>query len=101
MSRPMGDVEESTSRASAGPRRHRFSGLSDFNLLRKLEEMMWQAGMYMRVSEMVLIIVLAVRRGFLFGGNLFFHEPSGSRCRWRRDRRAAAALHPVPQASGV
>jgi tight adherence protein B len=43
------------------------------NLLRKLEEAMWQAGMYMRVGDILLIIVLAFGAG-LFGGNLFFHD---------------------------
>lgn len=43
------------------------------NFLRKLEEAMWQAGMYMRVGDILLIIVLAFGAG-LFGGNLFFHD---------------------------
>jgi tight adherence protein B len=45
----------------------------ELNLLRKLEEMMWQAGMYMRVADMLLIIVLLFGAG-LFGGNVFFHD---------------------------
>ncbi|MGH7934403.1 MAG: type II secretion system F family protein [Candidatus Binataceae bacterium] len=39
-----------------------------FNLLRKLEENMWQAGIYMRVSEMLLIIL------FMFGAGLFLGQ---------------------------
>ena len=35
------------------------------NLLRSLEEKMWQAGIYMRVSQMLLIIVM------MFGAALF------------------------------
>jgi len=34
---------------------------------------MWQAGMYMRVGDMLLIIVLMFGAG-LFGGNIFFHD---------------------------
>jgi len=47
--------------------------LYEMNLLHKLEEMMWQAGMYMRVADMLLVIVLMFGAG-LFGGNLFFHD---------------------------
>ena len=49
------------------------AALYNMNLLRKLEEAMWQAGMYMRVGDILLIIVLAFGAG-LFGGNLFFHD---------------------------
>jgi len=38
------------------------------NVLRGLEEMMWQAGMYTRVGDVLLIIVL------LFGGGMFLGE---------------------------
>ena len=38
------------------------------NLLRSVEEMMWQAGMYMRVGDVLLIIVL------LFGGGTFLGD---------------------------
>ncbi|MGH7924227.1 MAG: type II secretion system F family protein [Candidatus Binatus sp.] len=48
-------------------------GLYNLDLLRKLEEMMWQAGMYMRVADILLVIVLMFGAG-LFGGNLFFHD---------------------------
>jgi tight adherence protein B len=43
------------------------------NLLRKLEENMWQAGIYMRVSEMMLIIVLMFFAG-LFLGQAVWHD---------------------------
>jgi tight adherence protein B len=43
------------------------------NVAHKLEEAMWQAGMYMRVGDMLLIIVLMFGGG-LFGGNVFFHD---------------------------
>src|SRR5713101_5906910 len=34
------------------------------NLLQRLEESMWQAGVYLRVSEMLLIILLMFGAGF-------------------------------------
>src|SRR5580698_7226281 len=43
------------------------------NLLRKLEENMWQAGIYMRVFEMMLIIVLMFCAG-LFLGQALWHD---------------------------
>lgn len=43
------------------------------NVLRKLEENMWQAGIYMRVSEMMLIIVLMFFAG-LFMGQALWHD---------------------------
>ncbi|MGA7870146.1 MAG: type II secretion system F family protein [Candidatus Binatus sp.] len=49
------------------------SALYKMNLLRSLEEAMWQAGMYMRVVDILLIIVLMFGAG-LFGGNLIFHD---------------------------
>jgi tight adherence protein B len=42
------------------------------NLLRTLEESMWQAGMYMRVADILLVMVLLFGAGF-FGGNIVFH----------------------------
>ncbi len=46
--------------------------LYELNLLRRLEEMMWQAGLYMRVADILLIMVLLFGAG-LFGGNILFH----------------------------
>jgi tight adherence protein B len=43
------------------------------NLLRNLEENMWQAGIYMRVSEMLLVIVLMFLAG-LFLGQAMWHD---------------------------
>src|ERR1700730_14756642 len=43
------------------------------NLLRRLEEAMWQAGMYMRVADIMLVMVLLFGAG-LFGGNIAFHN---------------------------
>jgi len=47
--------------------------LYELDLLRKLEEMMWQAGLYMTVADMLLIMVLLFGAG-LFGGNILFHD---------------------------
>ncbi len=43
------------------------------NLLHRLEESMWQAGLYLRVSEMLLIIVLMFGTGFALG-KLVLHD---------------------------
>jgi tight adherence protein B len=43
------------------------------NLLRRLEENMWQAGMYIRVGDILLIIVLLFGAG-LFLGQALFHD---------------------------
>ncbi len=48
-------------------------GLYSMNLLRKLEEMMWQAGLYMTVADILLIIVLMFGAG-LVGGNILFRD---------------------------
>jgi len=47
--------------------------LYNLNLLRSLEETMWQAGLYMRVADILLIMVLLFGAG-LFGGNIVFHN---------------------------
>lgn len=75
MSRPIGEVEDVDITRKRKPEEHSvFSMLKDFNLLRSLEEMMWQAGLYMRVSEMLLIICLLFSAGF-FLGELFWKGP--------------------------
>jgi len=43
------------------------------HLLNRLEESMWQAGLYMRVSEMLLIIVLMFGMGFTMA-KFFLHD---------------------------
>src|SRR5579859_2043526 len=43
------------------------------NLLHRLEESMWQAGLYLRVSEMLLIIVLMFGTGFTLC-KVFLHD---------------------------
>jgi len=47
--------------------------LYQLNLLVRLEEAMWQAGMYMRVADILLVMVLLFGAG-LFGGNIAFHN---------------------------
>jgi tight adherence protein B len=74
MARPDEDVDVDITRKT----RVRESGqllaiLWKLNLLHKLEENMWQAGIYMRVSEMLLIIVLMFFAG-LFLGQALWHD---------------------------
>jgi tight adherence protein B len=74
MARPDEDVDIDITRKT----RVRESGqllaiLWKLNVLRKLEENMWQAGIYMRVSEMLLIILLMFLAG-LFLGQALWHD---------------------------
>jgi tight adherence protein B len=65
-------VGEGLIRTGGRPRRARatnrreelFEILYRVNLLHRLEESMWQAGLYLRVSEMLLIIILMFGAGF-------------------------------------
>jgi tight adherence protein B len=64
----MGEVEDVDITGRRKPTEHSiFSTLIEFNLLRSLEEMMSQAGLYVRVFAMVLIICLLFVAGFLLG----------------------------------
>jgi tight adherence protein B len=45
----------------------------NFNLLRKLEETMWQAGLYTRVADILLIMMVLFAVG-MFAGDLVFHS---------------------------
>lgn len=45
----------------------------DFNLMRSLEESMWQAGLYTRVADVLLIMMVLFGAG-LFAGNMAFHS---------------------------
>jgi tight adherence protein B len=109
MSRPMGDVEDVDITRKRKPTEHSiFSALADFNLLRSLETMMWQAGLYMRVSEMVLIIALLFSAGALLGGlfwkGTLFAVATGAGfgflpilyIRFRRTRRIRAFIAQLP-----
>jgi tight adherence protein B len=109
MSRPIGEIEDVDITRKRKPTEHSFfSLLSDFNLLRTLEEMMWQAGLYMRVSEMVLIIALLFFAGTMLG-DLFWKGMLFAVCtgfgfailpilyiRFRRSRRLRAFISQLP-----
>ena len=73
LTRPPDEIEIDVMRKRRPEEGALFAGLYRLNLLRKLEEAMWQAGMYMRVGDMLLIIVLMFGAG-LFLGNLIFHD---------------------------
>jgi tight adherence protein B len=78
------------------------------NLLRKLEENMWQAGIYVRISEMLLIMVFMFGAG-LFLGQALWQDTLLALClgagfsalplvyiRWRRGRRLKAFNQQLP-----
>ena len=72
---PTDAAGEQLMRSGGRPRRARATNRREelldivyrINLLRRLEESMWQAGIYLRVSEMLLIIVLMFAVGFGLG----------------------------------
>jgi len=78
------------------------------DLLRGLEESMWQAGIYMRVSEMLLIVVLMFGAGIFFGQALWhdillalmagaaFAAVPLFYIRFRRTRRLRAFVQQLP-----
>ena len=72
LTRPADEIEIDVMRKKRPEEGALLSGLYNLNLLRQLEESMWQAGMYMRVGDMLLIIVLMFGGG-LFLGNVMFH----------------------------
>src|SRR6266481_8108727 len=73
LTRPADEIEIDVMRKQRPQEGALLGALYGLNVLRNLEEAMWQAGMYMRIGDMLLIIVLAFGAG-LFGGNLFFHD---------------------------
>ena len=74
MARPEDDLTDVDITRKDRPREEGFLVLLyRLNLLRKLEENMWQAGIYMRVSEMMLIIMLMFCAG-LFLGQAIWHD---------------------------
>jgi tight adherence protein B len=73
LTRPPDEIEIDVMRRRRPQEGTLLGGLYRLNLLRKLEESMWQAGMYMRVADILLVIVLMFGAG-LFGGNLFFGD---------------------------
>jgi tight adherence protein B len=74
MARPDEDVDvDITRRTRVRESGQLLSILWKLNILRKLEENMWQAGIYMRVSEMMLIVLLMFFAG-LFLGQALWHD---------------------------
>ena len=73
LTRPADEVEIDVMRKARPEEGQLLTGLYNLNLSRKLEQAMWQAGMYMRVADILLIIVLMFGAG-LFGGNIFFGD---------------------------
>ena len=73
LTRPADEIDIDVMRKRRPEEGAMLSGLYRLNLLRHLEEAMWQAGMYMRVGDMLLIIVLMFGAG-LFVSNLIFHD---------------------------
>jgi len=73
LTRPADEIDIDVMRKRRPEEGAMLGGLYRLNLLRSLEEAMWQAGMYMRVGDMLLIIVLMFGAG-LFGGNMMFHD---------------------------
>jgi tight adherence protein B len=73
LTRPADDIEIDVMRKRRPDQAPLLGMLYDLNLLRKLEESMWQAGLYMRVADILLIIMLLFGGG-LFAGNILFHE---------------------------
>ncbi|HYL57874.1 MAG TPA: type II secretion system F family protein [Candidatus Acidoferrales bacterium] len=73
LTRPPDEIEIDVMRKRRPTEGQLLSALYDFNLLRKLEESMWQAGLYMRVGDILLVVVLLFGAG-MFGGNIMFHQ---------------------------
>ena len=73
LTRPADDIDIDVMRKRRPEEGALLSALSGVNLLRKLEEMMWQAGLYMTVADILLIIVLMFGAG-LVGGNFMFRD---------------------------
>jgi len=73
LTRPPDEIEINVMRKQRPEEGTLLGALYKINLMRTLEEAMWQAGMYMRVADILLIIVLLFGAG-LFGGNIMFHD---------------------------
>jgi tight adherence protein B len=72
LTRPPDDLEIDVMRKRRPEQGPLLGVLYELNLMRSLEEMMWQAGLYMRVADILLIMVLLFGAGLL-GGNILFH----------------------------
>jgi len=108
MARPEEDIDVDITRKGPPRDEGAFSFVYRLNLLRKLEENMWQAGIYMRVSEMLLIILLMFLAG-LFVGEAIWRDLTLAMApaiglgilplfyiRFRRSRRLRAFIGQLP-----
>ena len=73
LTRPAEDVDLEITRRRRPEEGQLLGALYQFNLLQKLEESMWQAGLYTRVGDILLVMVLLFGGG-LFLGNAMFHS---------------------------
>ena len=73
LTRPADDLEIDVMRKRRPDQGPLLGVLYELDPMRKLEEAMWQAGLYMRTADMLLIMVLLFGAG-LFGGNILFHD---------------------------
>jgi len=73
LTRPAAEIEINVMRKQRPQEGLLLGAVYRLNLFRKLEEAMWQAGMYRRVGDIMLIIVLLFGAG-LFGGNIVFRD---------------------------
>lgn len=73
LTRPADDLALDITRRKRPKEGQMLSALYEFNLLQKLEESMWQAGLYTRVGDILLVVVLLFGGG-LFTGNIIFHS---------------------------
>jgi tight adherence protein B len=73
LTRPPDDIDIDVMRKRRPQEGALLNALAGVNLLHRLEEMMWQAGLYMTVADILLIIVLMFGAGMV-GGNIMFHD---------------------------
>jgi tight adherence protein B len=73
LTRPEEELEVDVMRKRRPDEGAMLSVVYNLNLLRRLETAMWQAGLYMRVADILLVMVLLFGAG-LFGGNVLFHN---------------------------
>lgn len=73
LARPENESEISITRKARRTDGGAFGMLYQINLMRALEQQMWQAGLYLRVSEMLLIILMSFGGG-LFLGQVLWHD---------------------------
>jgi tight adherence protein B len=73
LTRPADDLSIDVMRKRRPEEGQILSVVYELNLLRRLEEMMWQAGLYIRVADILLIMMILLGAG-LFGGNMLFHD---------------------------